>query len=561
MTVRAFDTYDRYEELTARITSVVSANSHLFRLESLGRSHEGRELWVVTATNFSTGPDHEKPALWLDANIHSREVTGSMACLYFIQWLADNYDNDDAIKRCLDSRAFYIVPRVNPDGTELALSDVPTFVRSSTRPYPLGDGVTDGFFEEDIDADGRILSMRVPDHNGAWKAHPEHQRLMIRRGPDDVGGQYYRILPEGRLYNVDSTTIQVRPPKEGLDLNRNFPMSWRPESDQPGAGPYPASEPETRALMDFVAHHPNLIGSVSLHTYSGVILRPYDDRPDDEFPVEDLWTYRKLGDMGTQLTGWPNISVYHEFRPNPQKFSTGAFDAWMYESMGVFAWTVELWCPIREAGITEYQYADWFREHPVEDDLKLLRWSDDVLDGNGYVDWYPYEHPELGSVELGGWDAFHSWYNPPGDLLEKEVSRLPEWLIWHLNASPSLGIRSTTLEAIGEGLYRVALVVENTGWLPTYVTKKALEKSLTRGVSCAIELDGEASLQAGVMSLDCGELEGRAYTLAADIEKTQGSTTDRASVEWVVSAPVGAVLKVSAHHARAGTVRATLVVQ
>ena len=72
--------------------------------------------------------------------------------------------------------------------------------------------------------------------------------------------------------------------------------------------------------------------------------------------------------------------------------------------MGVYGWTVEIWSPQRQAGIEEYKFIDWYREHPLEDDLKLLKWSDEVLDGKGYVDWYPFEHPQLGPVELGGWD-------------------------------------------------------------------------------------------------------------------------------------------------------------
>ena len=98
------------------------------------------------------------------------------------------------------------------------------------------DGLVTG---EDIDGDGRILQMRIEDPNGAWKAHPDEPRLMVRRDPIETGGKYYRILPEGLLKNYDGVTIKVLGPKQGLDLNRNFPAGWRPESDQHGAGPVP----------------------------------------------------------------------------------------------------------------------------------------------------------------------------------------------------------------------------------------------------------------------------------------------------------------------------------
>ena len=48
---------------------------------------------------------------------------------------------------------------------------------------------------------------------------------------------------------------------------------------------------------------------------------------------------------------------------------------------------MELWAPNREAGITDYDWIDWYREHPAEDDLKLLKWSDEQCGGQAHVDW------------------------------------------------------------------------------------------------------------------------------------------------------------------------------
>ena len=267
--------------------------------------------------------------------------------MYFIHTLATKYGKDKQVTAALDTRAFYIVPRLNPDGAEWALADKPKVIRSSTRPYPYDEEPVDGLLEEDIDGDGRILLMRVPDPNGTWKRHPKEPRLLIRRDPTETGGKYYRVLPEGFLKDYDGVTIQLRSPKEGLDLNRNYPVAWRTESEQHGAGPYPTSEPEVRNQIDFIVKHKNITGAVSFHTFAATIMRPYDDRSDDEFPAEDLWTYKKIGDEGTKLTGYPNISVFHDFKYHPKSFTTGAFDTWMYDHLGIFAWTVEIWSPIQ----------------------------------------------------------------------------------------------------------------------------------------------------------------------------------------------------------------------
>lgn len=556
MTDVRFDRYYRYGELTRILHSYAEEHPDLVRLESCGRSYEGRDIWLVTVTNFAGGAAEEKPALWVDGNIHASEVSPSSACLYLIDRLVKGYGDDEEITRCLASRAFYICPRVNPDGAEWALADRPVIIRSSTRPYPYDEEPLEGLKMEDIDGDGRILMMRVPDPNGPWKLCAEEPRLLTRREPTETGGQYYRLLPEGHLENYDGVTITLKPHKERLDLNRNFPENWRGEGEQQGSGPYPTSEPEVRAITQFIAGHPNITGGVSFHTFSGVLLRPYSHQDDQSFPVEDLWTYQKIGERGSEITGYPNISVYHDFRYHPKQVITGVFDDWLYEQLGRFAWTVELWSPQRQAGIEKYKYIDWYREHPPEDDLKMLQWSDEALDGQGYIDWYSFDHPQLGPIELGGWNELYAFRNPPPALLEAEIARFPEWLIWHLLISPQLELYQASATDLGQGTYRLRLVVQNSGWLPTYLTKKALEKKLVRGVVCEIELPEGAALELGKRREELGQLEGRAYKASAPVAwRSPDVTEDRAKVEWVVRASPGQVVKLVAHHERAGTVR------
>ena len=289
---------------------------------------------------------------------------------------------------------------------------------------------------------------------------------------------------------------------------------------------------------------------VTFHTFSGVILRPYDDRDDEEFPTEDLWTYKKIGEQGAAMTGYPSISCYHDFRYHPKQITTGGFDTWMYDQRGMFAWTVEIWSPMGQAGIKDYKYIDWFREHPLEDDFKLMKWNDEKLGGKGYVDWYPFDHPQLGKLELGGWDMQNYWSNPPAEFLENEVKLFPDWVIWHALISPKLALRQVEVKPLGAESYRLRMVVENTGWLPSYVTKKAVEKKLCRGVICEIGLPEGATLQSGKLREELAQLEGRAYKSAL-VDGGEGGTDDRLKVEWVVHAPAGGLIKLLARHERA----------
>ncbi len=555
----AFDRFYRYAELTEILHALAREYPHLAAIETIGKSHEGRDIFVLTVTNVQTGPASEKPAFWIDGNIHSTEVAASAAALYFVNMLVTQYGNDADVTRALDTRAFYVCPRVNPDGAEWALADKPKWVRSSTRPYPFDEQDVEGLSVEDIDGDGRILQMRIEDPNGLWKAHPQAPNLMVRREPTEIGGTYYRILPEGRYDHYDGYTLKIKRPRQQLDLNRNFPASWRQEFEQQGAGPYPTSEPEIRAFVDFVVRHPNITAGTSFHTWSGVLLRPFEHMPDDDMDAEDLWFYQRAGRKGTEVTGYPAISVFHEFRYHPKSVIGGTSD-WIYEHLGAFSWVVEIWSPMREAGLSDYKFIDWFRDHSIDDDLALYRWNVDKLGGAAHHGWKPFQHPQLGAIEIGGWDRFHAFGNPPLSLLEREIGKFPRWLLWQALCSPALELVHAGSERLGDGTYKLTLVIQNVGWLPTYVTKRALARKTVRGVFAELELPEGASLATGKLREDIGQLEGKAYKhTGVSFWPDYNVTDDRVKREWIVRAEEGATIGITARHERAGTVHASLV--
>jgi murein tripeptide amidase MpaA len=549
-----FDRYYRYDELTSLLRDFAEEFPGLVQLESLGKSHEGRDIWLATVTDLATGPAADKPAFWCDGNIHASEVSASTAVLKVLHLLCTA--RNDALR----DRAFYLVPRLNPDGAEWALEDVPRIIRSSTRPYPFDEDDPYGLERKDMDGDGRILSMRVKDPNGPWKVSEEEPRLMKKRAPGENGGTYYRLMPEGEFHNWDGVRMRARTIKEGLDLNRNFPSGWRLEGEQKGSGPYPTSEPEIRSAVEAIAKRANICGAVTFHTFSGVILRPPGRHAEDELPAEDVWLMKEMGRHGTEMTGYPCISVYHDFKYHPKQVISGVFDDWMYEHRGVHAWTVEIWSPQRQAGITDYKYIDWFRDHPHEDDVKLLRWSDEKLGGKGHEDWRPYHHPQLGDVEIGGWDPHYAFRNPPPMFLESEVAPLAEWAIWLAGVCPCLVLKDVQTERLGEAT-RIRLVVANAGWLPTNVSKLAEEKKMCRGVVGEIEKAGEAGsawLATGLLREERGQLRGWCLVPVSGFGWNMDATDDQAVFEWVVKGP--GTYRLTAKHERAGTVRAEVTV-
>jgi len=556
----AYDRFLAYDELTDLVRSWADETPRLCTVESIGSSFEGRDIWLVTLTNTETGDHLDKPGFLVEANIHSMEWTGSTAALHLIHRLLTGHGSDERVTRALDTRVFYVIPRLNPDGAERGLKER-RFIRSSVRPYPREEQ-DDGLRVEDLDGDGRVLDMRIEDPNGAWKRHPEEPRLLVRRNPIDgpEDGPFYRLLPEGRIENYDGVTIKIPPPLEGLDLNRNFPAEWAPEHEQLGAGPYPTSEPEVRAMVEAVTKRPNITGHIAYHTFSGVHLRPYAGRPDDDFATEDLRAYKIIGEEGTARTGYPAVSVFHDFKYHPKQSIKGGAHDWMYDHVGVFSWTTEFWSPQRQAGLSDYHFTDWIRDHPVEHDLALIRWADENYP-EAYVDWYAFDHPELGRVELGGWDAVHYWFNVPFGRLEAEIEPHSDWALFHLLVSPLLEIRSLDVERLGETSFHVRLVLQNSGWLPTNVTEKAVERASVRPLEVELDLPEGARVVAGEVKTEAGQLKGRVQKRSTTWWGNDESTSDLAKLEWVIEAEAGTEIGLEARHQRAGTIRRKLVLE
>ena len=196
----AFDRFYRYADLTAipaaRSPPNIRSSSSI---ESIGKSHEGRDIWVVTVTNAATGPAVGQAGL-LGRRQHpcdrGRRVR-PRRCIS-CNTLVTQYGNDPDITRALDTRAFYICPRINPDGAEWALADKPKLVRSQHASLSVRRGGDRGPDRRGhrrrrahpADAHRRP-QRRVEDASGASRG------LMVRREPAETGGTYYRILPEG----------------------------------------------------------------------------------------------------------------------------------------------------------------------------------------------------------------------------------------------------------------------------------------------------------------------------------------------------------------------------
>ena len=501
-----FDHYYDYEELTAALRELAADHPDLAALYSIGQTHRGRDLWMmeITAPN---APGEEKPGYYIDGNTHPEEVTGSMVALHTCRHLLEGYGRCEDITRLLETRVFYILPRVNPDGAEICLSG--TFYEwiGNGRYLPGEEQSGPGLHYRDVDGDGEILDMRVPDPKGAWKISELDSRIMVPREPYEFGGHYYHVIPEGIIEGFEGTAdVPIPRPMDG-NMNRNYPYGWGPEGEEYGGGNYPLEEPEIAAIVRFILAHPNIGGASNYHTHSGIVLPPLE-LGGEPVPRADLELFQSIASMAQDTLGYPTLQRAEDFNMPGSKPRMGTSKDFIYGQLGGVCYTVELWDVFSAAGIEK----DWIfplRPFTESENRQLLAWNDAVLDGRGFEPWRPFEHPQLGPVEIGGWRRMYTFRNPPaGPLLDEICRGGARFTARHAAAAPEIVIERAEARPLGGDLYEIETLVGNVGYIATHVTRRALELGKAKPVSAAIAMEG-AELATGTLEVALGHMEGR----------------------------------------------------
>src|SRR4030095_12958601 len=421
--------YLSYAELNACLAAWTKQYPDTARVTALGKSAEGRDIPLLT---IGRNPDEARPAIWIDGNMHASELCGSSVALAMAEdILALHKGGLDVggkafpahMVEALTDALFYVVPRISPDGAEEVLTKG-RFVRSS----PVNDRANkDHAYWETADIDGNSIAsyMRKQDPDGELvELRGENGELldpsvMAPRMPEDPG-PYFQLYPEGRIANFDGWRI---PNPHFLsdnpyDFNRNFPYTWAPESQQEGAGHYPGSAPEQRAILDFVTNHPNIFAWLNLHTFGGVLIRPLGDKPDSKMNPADLAIFEQVEAWMTEHTGYATVSGYHEFLYEPEKPIYGDLSDYAYHQRGALAYVVELWDLFKQLGIERKKpFVDHYVKFGRKDILALAKFDREQNKGRVFGRWKKVTHPQLGEVEVNGFDPRIGVWNPPYEKL------------------------------------------------------------------------------------------------------------------------------------------------
>ncbi|MDF1799552.1 MAG: M14 family zinc carboxypeptidase [Planctomycetota bacterium] len=442
---------------------------------------------------FAGDPDAARPAILLVANLDgSRVFTTSLALD-----LARRLLEDEAAGRTLLERAdVFVVPRLDPDAAAARFL-LPLHER-------LGDGLDrdtdrDGVAGEDgptdIDGDGMVTMMRVPDPDGAWIADPFDARANVEADTTRGERGMWKLMVEG--FDQDGDDRVAEDWTGDGAVNRNFPAGFVEHDGE--AGLFPGDEPGARALMEFVLAHPRLVAVMTLDGQDTLVDAPEktDDpssgggrffgprtAPDGKVLASDAAV---LADFGRTLK---DLAKQHELElSGGAAHLGGSFQRWAYEHRGILTLDCSLWTMPTKAPKVEQPEAEAEEPEPVEegpeaatadhdeteegpdtwreasDDVGRLAWVDATGEDHRFIDWTPFDHPTLGPVEIGGW-APYAHLEPPVDVHQKLADVHYGLLCSLANSLPSPAIVSLTAEHLGKDLWRVEARLENDAVMP-----------------------------------------------------------------------------------------------
>lgn len=450
-----FGRYPSSAEIRAFLEGLARDYPDLTLLQTVGTSWRGQPIVGIRLGNTAMGDPDARPALYLDGQHHAREPISGLCVLYTVWWLLAQYGRDPLATHLLDTRTVYAIPTVNPDGNDIWLAD--NFAQRCNANPTCCDEDGDGLVDEDPpNAVGwGTFYAYLYIFDPAWlAAHPDnpfvegwrmHVRGIVDMGfVDAQGNPIPQIDDDGdnSQHGVNEDRIG------GVDLNRNYDVHW--ELGVPNVrsdvyrGPTVWSEPETRAVRDWVRAHPNIGVAASLHSGADVLLHPWGWSASERLP--DGQVYEHIGRKASQLTECCGfLGARHTWTAWGLYTVSGNAMDWLY-LQGIYAFSPEVYA------------------------------ADDIAYAT------PYTAPGIDNAYLV-YTSLGVMFNPPEDHIAQVCERWRRVLVYLLAALPAPVFNDV---AVDDGGYLVVRVANNGG----IAADLMLDAATDDGVRYAVEAPG-----------------------------------------------------------------------
>ena len=529
-----------HQRLRLAMTRLASEHAELVTRLELGTSREGLKIDALRIAAGELG--RGRPGILVVANIDGPRVYTSGVALELARMLARRYGEDERVTELLDGATIYVVPRANPDSAEWRFRRPLQEVEASGRGF---DNDRDGRSGEngpaDVNGDGYVSVMRVPDPEGEWIADPTAERALKKADSQKGERGKWRLEREAR--DTDGDEKVAEDPARDVVVNRNFAAQW--QEHEPSAGLFPTDEPEVRALCEFVMGRADIQLVLVYGEQDNLVKAP-------ESVADDAPTRMRVPQVGVRESDAKLLAEigrrYVRITGNEAQGSgdgAGSFQTWCYDHRGLTTLSLALWSvPIdterdeeqdedeedtdEQADEAEREEAQ--AEEPPEpsDDAKRLAWADENAAENFHLGWTPFNHPELGPVEIGGFRPY-ALIEPVDDERVRIADQQFEFLLSLGELLARVELVDARARDLGGGLLRVRATLENPALLPLFTTWGRRTRT-ARPAKVRLILPAGAQLLAGEQRVLVSELAGMGGRRELEW-LVQGVTADKIGIE------------------------------
>lgn len=442
--------YPSYNDIQSTVNSFQTKG--LVSQTVIGKSY-GQENISVIKLQMDEKP---RPTLLLVAGIDGRHPAGTVAALQLAKNLLAI--PKDSLNSLLKEKSIWIVPLVNPDAYKRNSAALNWRSGNSRKIDNDRDGRLDEDPAKDLNGDGVISQMRVESSVGNYVMHKDFSNVLTAADKSKGQKGKYIVFSEGIDQDFDGRYGEDG--EGGVNLDRNFTFNY--QAFLPESGDYAASEPETRALVDFIFANPQ-IASVLHIGLSNNLSDPekFDARQANERIVKS-WSANDA-----------EVSKYVSFIYKTETKSLGdaakiggqpgSFSNTVYYHLGKFSFSTPLWWPIvtdstnnspKASNDANETFYGWVKQNNIQ---------------GAILPWTKINHPDFPNqlVEVGGEvDIFRN--NPPLEFLEPSVKVHTSFVVKLLENMAKLTFSAPKVTSLGNDVFRVELSVMNLGMMPTY---------------------------------------------------------------------------------------------
>lgn len=464
-----YEKYLYYKDIEEHLLYLSEKYPDLIKLNVIEKTDMGRNMYLAEISfDVQNEKTNEKGGYYVQGSIHASECGGSSAAMHLIDTLLEKKPD------ILNDVVFYVLPRANPDNVEENMLTNIGIRSLMKRDMNFRESVV---IPKDMDGDGLILSMRRKNPLGDFKE--VSPGVMVLRKPGDTD-EFYDVWQEGEIENFNGSTAHYS--IRNYDFNRCFPSTWEPIVS---SSEYPLRDKEPRAIAEFLVTHPNIFAGVDFHNgYNGILRPPM--MPDSKMNKEDLELVVKIGELASEITGFPLIHEYmYGGFPNIRH---GDINDFFFHNLGISHYVIELGNGINDIGVSTETF---FNEGKTDDDYEKEVIEYQMSNGNPICHPYkPFFHSQLGEIEIGGIESCQG-YEMNAKNLPAIIEKTTEFVLKHAKMGPVIKADNIEVEKYDDNVLRIRAQIKNIGIFGTKVIKGTQSYQAQYPVHVSLESDGE----------------------------------------------------------------------